>query len=462
MRQSRSGAQIQPRGYTRAVDLWSVGCVSVVLLTGGLAFADPTTNLYSEKLARECNLTFLEESIDWLQVRRRPKDFVERLLVLDEAKRPTAAEALKHPWFSNEMHRSDFEDLYQRTIKHWVPRPSILPTIEFQDPTYKYLLNRSQDTVDFGQRFHQRHKNPVDPPYKPFPRNMHLNIWPKRDAKRRLSAEVLEAIENSAPDSLREREHAGPHVSWEEKQILSAYWSKNEDKSPRDVRARTASPPPRPQSESFFRPTKARTGDTLRSLGGTTRPAAEHRSSPDISYDEEQSGEVFQDKHAKSPGHPLNPRSQKGGLRRRASSMPPDVVTRNSDVLTGRICVQNESASNVEDIIYADDFAYDSVGGDPPCDTESEAQSSTPSDYHDHGEEVHNEVDISAPRKEYKLKRRTSTVSPDRHKKRRGSVFDLAEDDENDEAPRKMTTLVKRPKAPIATKHKPESLYLPR
>ncbi|KAI1612223.1 kinase-like domain-containing protein [Exophiala viscosa] len=457
LKQSRSGAQYQPRGYTRAVDLWSVGCVSVVLLTGGLAFADPTTNMYSEKLARECNLTFLEESIEWLQVRRRPKDFVENLLVLDEAKRPTAAEALNHPWFSNEMHRNDFEDLYQRTIKHWVPRPPKPPTIEFQDPTYKYLLKRSPDAVDFGQRFHQRHKSPVDPPYKPFPRNMHLNIWPKRDAKRRLSAEVLGAIENWAPDSLREREHAGPHVSWEEKQILSAYWSKNEDKTSRDIRARTVSPPPRPQSEFFIRPPETRTGDTLRSLGSTTKPAAEHRSLPDVSYVKEPSGVVVQDNHFKSPGRPLTPRSQKGGLRRRASSMPPDLVTRNTDILTGRIYVEDEPASNVGDGINANDFAYDSTGGEPSCDPEGEDQSSIMSDCQDTGEE-----DISAPRKKYRLKRRTNTVSPNRHKKRRGSVFDLAEDDENNEAARKMTTLVNRPKVPIPTKHKPETLYLPR
>ncbi|KAK4946221.1 hypothetical protein LTR10_014733 [Elasticomyces elasticus] len=462
LRQSRCGAQTQPRGYTRAVDLWSVGCVSVVLLTGGLAFADPTTNLYSEKLARECNLTFLEESTEWLQVRRRPRHFVEKLLVLDEARRPTAAEALQHPWFSNEMHRNDFEDLYQRTIKHWVPRPSKPPTVEFQDPTYKYLLQRSQDAADFGQRFHQRHKNPVDPPYKPFPRNMHLNIWPKRDAKRRLSAEVLEAIENWGPDSLGGYERTGAHVSWEEREILSAYWSKNENKTPRDVRARTVSPPLRSRPQSFLEPSEV-TGNGLRFLGGTAGPAAEQVSSPDISNDREQSGKELQDKQAKSPACPPTPRPQRPGLRRRASSMPSGiVVARDSAALAARLCVGDESASNVERGTNEDELAYDSAGGDPSGCSDSEEQSPTSSDYDDTGQEVHNEVSIDAPKKEYRLKRKTSTISSNRQKRRRGLVFDLAEDDEDNETPRKMTTLVTRPKAPAADKHDPQTLYLPR
>ncbi|RMD43127.1 hypothetical protein DV735_g2056, partial [Chaetothyriales sp. CBS 134920] len=121
------------KGYTSAVDMWSLGCVTVVLLTGGSAFNDPETNTYSEQLAKECNLEFLRQSSEWQTVRARPAAFVERLLVLEDEERMTAEEALEHEWFSNEIHRTNFQELYQRTIKHWKRRSRPTNILEFQD-----------------------------------------------------------------------------------------------------------------------------------------------------------------------------------------------------------------------------------------------------------------------------------------------------------------------------------------
>lgn len=44
--------------------MWAIGCVSVILLTGGLAFCDPVTNCFSEELSKDCNLEFLRNSTD--------------------------------------------------------------------------------------------------------------------------------------------------------------------------------------------------------------------------------------------------------------------------------------------------------------------------------------------------------------------------------------------------------------
>lgn len=461
--QSRSGAQTQSRGYTRAVDLWSVGCVSVVLLTGGLAFADPTTNLYSERLAKDCNLTFLEESNEWQSVRRRPKDFVEKLLVLDEAERPTAAEALKHLWFSNEVHRNDFEDLYQRTIRHWHPRPRKPPIVEFHDPAYKYLSQRSQDSSDLGRRFRQRDQDPVDPPYKPFPRNMHLHIWPKRDAKRRLSEEVLEAIENWGPGSHRGLESTGVRASREEREILSAYWSKNEEKAPRSVRARTVSPPIRPRPQAFLGPAETLTGDIMRSLCATAKPAAEEDLSFDIFNEDELVAKDLQDKHIMPI--PATPRPQRAGLRRRASSMPPDVVQSRSKSPVSAIpaCISSEAVTEGERATTADEdgLIYDAASWATSGDTTSDGPSLTSND-EGIGKQEHAALNMGGTKHQYRLKRRTSTVSTNRQKRRRGSIFDLAEDDENNAIPRRTSTLANRPKTPVANKPKPDTLYLPR
>ncbi|OAP61217.1 hypothetical protein AYL99_03418 [Fonsecaea erecta] len=198
---ARSNLEREAPGYTRAVDMWAVGCISVVLLTGGLAFCDPVTNTYSERLARECNLRFLRESKEWQAVRPRPKEFVEQLLLLDEDARLTAEEALAHSWFSNGAYKNDFEDLYQRTIRHWQPRTLKSRVVWFQDGGSMKNLLCSLGVRDPTGRSHSRSYSPVEPPYKPFPKNMHYRIWPKGNPNKRLSPEVLSAIEKWSPRS---------------------------------------------------------------------------------------------------------------------------------------------------------------------------------------------------------------------------------------------------------------------
>src|SRR3954447_25613204 len=109
-------------GYTKAVDLWSLGCVTVVLLTGGYPFFEAGSGEYSERLASDCNLDVLEQSQSWRNVGARPKAFVKGLLVLDERQRMSAKESLMHEWFTNDAHRTDFEEVYQRAIRYWRPR----------------------------------------------------------------------------------------------------------------------------------------------------------------------------------------------------------------------------------------------------------------------------------------------------------------------------------------------------
>lgn len=191
----------ETRAYTRAVDMWAVGCVAVVLLTGGLAFCDPVTNCFSETLSKECNLEFLQKSTEWQSLKARPREFVETLLVLDEKARMTADAALHHPWFSNQTHQTEFEELYLRAAKPWHPRTPKAPIVEFMDHGSIKHLSCSQEYLEKTyNKFPRRHRYvPVEEPYKPFPRTMHLALWPKRDVRGRLSDEVLSAIENNWP-----------------------------------------------------------------------------------------------------------------------------------------------------------------------------------------------------------------------------------------------------------------------
>ncbi len=160
-----SNANLKKVGYTKAVDLWSLGCVTVVLLTGGHSFFEEDPSKYSEQVAARGDLAPLEKSQAWRDVGVRPKAFVRRLLVLNERHRMTAKEALKHEWFTNNVQKTDFEELYRRATKHWRPRKPKLPLIELMDAD---SLKRFSFLKDISPNILKGRKKggplPIDPP----------------------------------------------------------------------------------------------------------------------------------------------------------------------------------------------------------------------------------------------------------------------------------------------------------
>jgi len=81
--------------YTQAVDMWSIGCVTYVLLCGYHPFSDDTdTPLYIQIVTGQWE--FHEHM--WSSITDGAKDFVSELLVLDPNSRMTARQALRHPW----------------------------------------------------------------------------------------------------------------------------------------------------------------------------------------------------------------------------------------------------------------------------------------------------------------------------------------------------------------------------
>lgn len=166
-------------GYSMAIDMWSLGCVTVILLTGGSPFIDPRTNYYSQQLASECNLEHLTQSKDWQKVRPRPKHFVSKLLCLDEDARMTAEDALNHDWFSNDLHKTNFEDLYDRTIKNWRPRLARNDMLQFHNANEVRYFAQPDESLTSRKR-----RRPlsmvVESTMQPAPRGFLLNFWPKK------------------------------------------------------------------------------------------------------------------------------------------------------------------------------------------------------------------------------------------------------------------------------------------
>lgn len=149
------------------MDLWSLGCVAVVLLTGGSPFTNPITNIYSQKLAHECDLEKLEVDEDWMNVGERAKKFVRQLLILDEDKRMTAEQALMHEWFTNPTLKEEFDKVYNRAVQDWKPRDRRTPILS--DFSVKGEGKRPSPRPDLRPI---KKETPIEFPYKPSPHTL--------------------------------------------------------------------------------------------------------------------------------------------------------------------------------------------------------------------------------------------------------------------------------------------------
>ena len=87
-------------GYDRSCDIWSIGVVAYILLTGYPPFNGNSNDEILESIRRG-NLVF-EESI-WGSLSKSSRDFVSKLLSFDSSSRIRVAEdALRHPWMAKQ------------------------------------------------------------------------------------------------------------------------------------------------------------------------------------------------------------------------------------------------------------------------------------------------------------------------------------------------------------------------
>ena len=86
-------------GYSDAVDLWSIGVITYVLLCGYPPFYADTVPELFEAIKRG---TFSFPSAEWSTISANAKDFISKLIVVDPKARLTAQQARAHPWLADD------------------------------------------------------------------------------------------------------------------------------------------------------------------------------------------------------------------------------------------------------------------------------------------------------------------------------------------------------------------------
>ncbi|KAJ0022689.1 hypothetical protein NQD34_014823 [Periophthalmus magnuspinnatus] len=105
---------VQRKPYWSAVDLWAMGVISFIVLSGSMPFEDDSrTKLYRAIMRGKYSYS----GDPWPCVSNLAKDFISGLLRVDPSSRLTAEQAQQHPWVASEAATSSCTNLH-RPISH--------------------------------------------------------------------------------------------------------------------------------------------------------------------------------------------------------------------------------------------------------------------------------------------------------------------------------------------------------
>eukprot|EP00929_Paragymnodinium_shiwhaense_P101180 TRINITY_DN6405_c1_g1_i1.p1 TRINITY_DN6405_c1_g1~~TRINITY_DN6405_c1_g1_i1.p1 ORF type:complete len:432 (+),score=90.62 TRINITY_DN6405_c1_g1_i1:87-1382(+) len=155
---------IKQEEYGREIDIWAIGVIAYVLLSGSLPFFHNVLHkLYRQIVERD--LSFPEQS--WKNVSKGALDFILRLLQVRAGDRLTAEQALAHPWlrattsgdsFSSDAARTPNGNIGYGYQQPGGPRPlsrgpeDLLRPPTTQGPGHAHPLEHAHKVTSKGQQ----------------------------------------------------------------------------------------------------------------------------------------------------------------------------------------------------------------------------------------------------------------------------------------------------------------------
>eukprot|EP00759_Apiculatamorpha_spiralis_P027297 PhF_6_TR30163/c0_g1_i1/m.44214/K08794/CAMK1; calcium/calmodulin-dependent protein kinase I len=94
------------KNYGKPVDMWAVGVITYVLLSGTYPFVGANNSEMIDKII-DMKYEFPEDK--WAGISLGAKEFVSKLLVFDQTRRMTARDALRHIWVQTGISEDDWE-----------------------------------------------------------------------------------------------------------------------------------------------------------------------------------------------------------------------------------------------------------------------------------------------------------------------------------------------------------------
>jgi len=112
---------IKQEEYGREIDIWALGVIAYVLLSGSLPFFHQVMHkLYRQIIERE--ISFPEQT--WKNVSKGAIDFILRLLQVRAGDRLTAEQALSHPWLRSVGGGTSFGSTFDQSSIHGGANPN--------------------------------------------------------------------------------------------------------------------------------------------------------------------------------------------------------------------------------------------------------------------------------------------------------------------------------------------------
>ncbi|XP_075247920.1 serine/threonine-protein kinase H1 homolog [Convolutriloba macropyga] len=145
--------------YTNAVDLWAIGVITYILLSGTMPFDDDNkTRLYRTIIRAHYNF----RGSCWEDVSSDAKDFIRKLLVVNSDIRLKSEEALRHSWIQSGALNAANKNLHRTISQNLMERASSRGTRSSKsNKSNRSKMTNKSGGANSSQRSSQRSIRPV-------------------------------------------------------------------------------------------------------------------------------------------------------------------------------------------------------------------------------------------------------------------------------------------------------------